>query len=90
MKGMLRSMSIIYGSIIERMGWLSAQMHELAKQNWLNKHVSKQFDVLERARLDTLQEQSIFSDQAFTMNMFNVAGDDVPEFIECMQFKDTE
>ena len=87
MIAMFCSMSIISGHIGEKMCWFSAHMHELAKYNWENRHMSNQFDVLEQALLGALDEPSLLTYEDFTMNIFNEVVDAMPEFAEFKQCK---
>ena len=75
MTGMLRAMSVVSIAISEQMHWLSAHAHEIAKYNWSNKSMSRQFDILEQALLDIVEEPSLFADKDFMMRIFNATLD---------------
>ena len=47
--------------------------------------MSNQFDILEQALSDALEEPSLFTDEDFIMNIFNAAVDTTPEFAEFKQ-----
>ena len=80
MTRMLRAMIIISIEISEQMHWLSACAYELAKYNWSNRSVSRQFDILERGLSHMLEEPSLFTDEDFMMNIFKGASHVIPEF----------
>ena len=52
--------------------------------------MSKKFDIIERSLLDILKDLSIFTDQAFTMNVFNAEADAMPEFVKFRERKCNE
>ena len=88
--GMLRAMSIVSICIVDQMHWLSAHKNDLSKNNWINRNISKFFDMLEQALLYVLDEPLLLKYKDFMMNVFNATVCVPPEFKEFYQCKCNE
>ena len=80
MTDMLLGMLIISIEKSEQVRWLSAHAHELVKNNWRDRSMSKQFDITEKAFQDIIEYPSSFTDELFVMDVFSAAAYSIEEF----------
>ena len=82
-----RVMCILMVAVSQLMRYLVGCSHTFGQYGWSNRHMSKQFDVLEKHLLYLVDHQENFLDKDFMLNIFGEAREQLPPFNEFLTYK---
>ena len=82
-----RGMSIVKFAISDQLRYLAGKTNELASYGWSARHMSKQYDMLEAALVDLIDNPSLFTNKQHIMGIFKESKAMLPPFGEFLKHK---